>query len=110
MILSTTDAVAGLDVVETLGVVTGSSVRARFFLRDILASIKSLFGGEIATYTAMMCQARDQALVRMIEEGERRGADGIVNVRFTTSSIMKQAAEVLAYGTAVKLRKPGEDS
>ena len=108
MILSTTDTVVGMRPTETLGVVTGNSVRSRFFLRDMLASLKNLIGGEVSTYTRMMAEARDHALVRMIEAAEKKGADAVVNVRFATSAIMRQAAEVLAYGTAVTLG-PDED-
>ena len=105
MILSTTDTVARMEVVETLGIVTGNSVRSKFFLRDAMASIKNVVGGEVTTYTEMMSEARDQALVRMIEAAENKGADAVVQVRFATSAIMRQAAEVLCYGTAVKLRR-----
>ncbi len=104
MILSTTDGVSGMVVVETLGLVSGSTVRARFFLRDIFAGIKNVVGGEVSTYTRMLDDAREQAVVRMIEEAEAKGADAVINVRFSTSAIMKNAAEVLAYGTAVKLK------
>ena len=106
MILSTTDGVSGMDVAETLGLVSGSTVRARFFLRDVLAGLKNILGGEVSTYTRMLDEAREQAVVRMIEEAEGKGADAVINVRFSTSSVMKSAAEVLAYGTAVKLRQP----
>jgi uncharacterized protein YbjQ (UPF0145 family) len=105
MILSTTDGVVGMEVTQTLGLVMGSTVRARFFVRDFLAGIKSMIGGEVATYTRMLVDAREQALVRMTEEAESKGADAVVNVRFATSAVMRQAAELLAYGTAVKLRK-----
>ena len=104
MIVSTTDGISGMEVAETLGLVSGSTVRARFFLRDLFAGLKNVLGGEVSTYTRMLEDAREQAVVRMIEAAEEKGADGIVNVRFSTSSIMKNAAEVLAYGTAVKLR------
>lgn len=104
MILSTTDHVAGMEIAETLGLVCGNTVRARVFLRDIFANLKNLIGGEVRTYTRMLAEAREQALVRMIEQAEEKGADAVVSVRFVTSAVMRQAAEVLAYGTAVKLR------
>lgn len=106
MILSNTDGVSGVEVAETLGLVSGSTVRARFFLRDALAGLKNLIGGEVTTYTRMLEDAREQAVVRMIEAAERKGADAVVNVRFSTSAIMRNAAEVLVYGTAVRLRTP----
>ncbi len=103
MILSSTDGVAGTEVTETLGLVSGSTVRARFFLRDLLAGLKNIVGGEVSTYTRMLEDAREQAVVRMMEAAEEKGADAVIQVRFSTSSVMKNAAEVLAYGTAVKL-------
>jgi uncharacterized protein YbjQ (UPF0145 family) len=105
MILSTTDGIARMDIIETLGVVMGNSVRSRFFVRDMLASLKNMIGGEVTTYTRMMSEARDHALVRMIESAEEKGADAVVNIRFVTSSVMRQSAEVLAYGTAVRLQE-----
>lgn len=105
MILSTTDAVPGMEITEGLGLVAGSTVRARVFFRDIFAGLKNLVGGEVSTYTRMLEEAREQAIVRMIEEAEEKGADAVVCMRFSTSAIMKNAAEVVAYGTAVKLRK-----
>ncbi len=108
MILSTTDGVAGMEVRETLGLVTGSTVRARFFLRDMFAGLKGMIGGEVGTYTKMLTDAREQAVVRMIEVAEAKGADAVVNVRFATSQIMVNAAEVVAYGTAVRLGETGQ--
>lgn len=103
MILSTTSTVAGKEVKETLGICRGSTVRARNIGRDIFAGIKNIVGGEIEEYTKLQAQSREQALQRMIKDAERMGADAIVNVRFTTSMVMQGAAEMLAYGTAVKL-------
>jgi len=105
VILSTTDSVPGMEVAEGLGLVSGSTVRARVFLRDIFAGFKNLLGGEVSTYTRMLEEAREQAIVRMIEAAEEKGADAVVCMRFTTSAIMKNAAEVVAYGTAVRLKK-----
>ena len=104
MILTTEGGVAGFEVVETLGVVSGSTVRARFFVRDILANLKGIFGGEVESYTRMLDDAREEATVRMIDGAERKGADAVVMVRYSTSSVMARSAEILAYGTAVRLR------
>lgn len=108
MILTTDDRVAGFEATETLGVVSGSTVRARSFLRDVFAGIKGLVGGEVPGYTRMLDDAREEAVVRMIEEAERKGADAVVTVRFSTSAGLRRSAEVLAYGTAVKLRRAEE--
>ena len=103
MILSTGDSVAGFEVAETLGLVSGSTVRARFFVRDVFAGLKAFVGGEVTAYTKMLDDAREEAVVRMIDEAEQKGADAVVMVRFSTSAVMNRAAEILAYGTAVKL-------
>ena len=104
MILSTTSTVAGKEVAETIGICLGSTVRARNIGRDIFAGIKNIVGGEIEEYTKLQAQSREQALQRMIKDAERLGADAVINVRFTTSMVMQGAAEMLAYGTAVKLK------
>lgn len=104
MDLSNTDSVAGKEVTETLGLVRGNTVRARNLGRDITQGLRNLAGGELKGYTELMTDARDQAQERMIEEAEALGADGVINVRFTTSSIADSGAEILAYGTAVRLR------
>ena len=104
MILSTTETVPGMEVTEGLGLVSGSTVRARIFLSDILAGLKNLIGGEVVTYTRMLEEAREHAVVRMIEQAEKKGADAVVAIRFSTSTITKNAAEVMAYGTAVRLK------
>ncbi|MFC5135965.1 MULTISPECIES: YbjQ family protein [Haloferacaceae] len=104
MELSNTDSVAGKEVTETLGLVRGNTVRARNLGRDITQGLRNLAGGELKGYTELMTDARDQAQERMIEEAEALGADGVINVRFTTSSIADSGAEILAYGTAVRLR------
>lgn len=103
MITVTTEAVQGKRVVKTLGMVEGSTVRARNLGRDILAAIKSLFGGEIVEYSELLAEARSEAMGRMIEQAERMGANGVVNVRLATSVIMTGATELFAYGTAVLL-------
>jgi uncharacterized protein YbjQ (UPF0145 family) len=104
MIYVTTETVAGKEILETLGIVRGSTVRARNIGRDIFAGLKNIVGGEISEYTKLLADAREQALQRMLEDAKKLGADAIVNVRFTTSQVMQGAAEMLAYGTAVKLK------
>lgn len=103
MQLSSTETIAGKQVSEVLDVVWGNTVRARWFGQDIGALGKQIVGGEIKGYTEMLSNARDQAVERMIERAQEKGADAIVNVRFATSQIMGSSAEILAYGTAVKL-------
>ncbi len=104
MILTNTETVPGREVVEILGVVKGNTVRARNIGRDILALLKNVVGGEIEEYTKLIAEAREQALDRMIAQAEALGADAVINLRFSTSYIMSSASEILAYGTAVKLR------
>ena len=101
MILTTTETIPGKTVTQTLGLVQGNTIRARHMGRDMLAGLKSMVGGEIATYTAMMRDAREQAISRMIDQAHELGANAVVEIRFTTSMVMPQASEILAYGTAV---------
>lgn len=101
--MTTQDAFAEYDIVATLGVVRGNTIRARHVGKDILAGFRQLVGGEITEYTKMLGEAREQAMDRMVEAARVSGADGIVCVRLTTSTVMQGAAEILAYGTAVKL-------
>lgn len=103
MIISNTPTVDGRTITHSLGLVRGSTVRARNFGRDIFAGFKNIIGGEISEYTRLLADSREQALQRMIKDAEQLGADAVVNVRFTTSAVMQGAAEILAYGTAVKL-------
>jgi len=103
MLLSTTQAIEGRPIVETLGLVRGNTIRARHVGRDIMAGLRTIVGGEIKDYTVMLDQARDQAIQRMVKQAEALGANAIVGVRFTTSQTMQAAAEILAYGTAVRL-------
>ena len=103
MLITTSDHIEGKRITQTFGLVKGSAVRARNVGRDIMAQIRNLFGGEIPEYTKLMAQSREQAIQRMVEEAESQGADAIVGVRFTTSMVMSGAAEMLAYGTAVKV-------
>ena len=104
MIITTTSEVPGKKVVQILGVVKGNTVRARNLGRDIGAGFKNMVGGEIKTYTDMTTNARDEAFNRMVNQAIDLGADAIIGMRFTTSMIMQGASEMLAYGTAVKLR------
>lgn len=103
MLVTTTECVPGREIREVLGVVKGNTIRARHLGSDIGATLKSLVGGEIKGYVKAVSAARDEAYERMVKEAEDLGADAVVNVRFTTSQIMDGAAEILAYGTAVKL-------
>jgi len=104
MIISNTESLAGKEIQEVLGLVRGSTVRARNVGRDFFAGLKNIVGGEIEEYTKLQADAREQALQRMIQDAENLAADAVVNVRFTSSTISQGASEVLAYGTAVKLR------
>ena len=103
MIITTTESIPNKEIVEILGIARGSTIRARNIGRDIIAGLKNIVGGEIEEYTKLQAESREQALQRMIKDAEQLGADAIVNVRLTTSVIMRNAAEILAYGTAVKL-------
>ncbi len=103
MIVVTTETIHGRDIIDTLGLVRGNTIRARHVGRDIVAGLKTLVGGEIHEYAKLMGEAREQALDRMVDEARDLGADAIVNVRFSTSVIIGGAAEMLAYGTAVKI-------
>lgn len=105
MLVTTQDEFADYQIVATLGLVRGNTIRARHVGKDILAALRNLVGGEIAEYTKMMAESREQAIARMIAEAETLGADGVVCLRFTTSTVMQGAAELLVYGTAVKLEK-----
>ena len=103
MILTSSDHIEGKRIVETLGLVKGSAIRTRHLGRDIMAALRNLVGGEIPEYTQMLAQSREQAIQRMIEEAEKKGANAIVGVRFTTSMVMSGAAEMMVYGTAVRV-------
>jgi uncharacterized protein YbjQ (UPF0145 family) len=104
MIVTTTNEVPGKKVVKILGLVRGNTVRSRNLGQDIGAALKSLIGGEIIAYSEMTTQAREEALNRMINAAIDLGADAIIGVKFTTSMVMTAASEMLAYGTAVKLK------
>jgi len=101
MIISTTPSIEGQRIVRTIGLVRGNTIRARNVGRDILAGLKMLVGGEIKEYTKLMGESREQALDRMTDEARELGANAIVSLRFTTSTLAGGAAELLAYGTAV---------
>ncbi|PFG56027.1 uncharacterized protein YbjQ (UPF0145 family) [Vibrio sp. ES.051] len=103
MICTTTETIPGKDIVEIQGVVTGNVVQSKHIGRDLMAGIKSIFGGEIRGYTEMMSEARNVAIQRMVQDAEYKGADAIVGIRLTTSSIVDGSSEILAFGTAVKL-------
>ena len=104
VIVTTANEVPGKKVVKILGIVRGSTVRARNIGRDIGASLKNIVGGEIKTYTEMTVQARDEAYNRMVNVAIDLGADAIIGMKFMTSMVMAGASEMLAYGTAVKLK------
>lgn len=101
MIIATTETIAGKKTVRTLGLVKGNTIRARHLGRDIAAAFRNMVGGEITEYTKMMAESREQSLDRMIEEAKNLGANAIIMVRFSTSSMMQGAAELVVYGTAV---------
>lgn len=103
MIIVTADYIEGRKIKRVIGLAKGNSVRAKFFIHDIIAGLKNLVGGEISEYTQLMAQSREQAIDRMIEDAASKGANAIVGMRFTTSGIMQSASEILAYGTAVEI-------
>jgi len=103
MIIVSCDEVPAREIAEALGLVKGNAVRARPVFRDIMAFLRVLVGGEIPEYTKMMAETREQALDRLVEEARVLGADAVVAVRFVTAQTMSGAAELLAYGTAVRL-------
>ena len=104
MQITNTDFIPGKEIIEIIDIARGSTVRARNIGRDVTAIFKSMAGGEISEYTKLMADAREQAINRMIADAEVLGADAIINVRFMTSNVMNTLSEVLAYGTAVRLK------
>jgi uncharacterized protein YbjQ (UPF0145 family) len=110
MIVVNTESVPGLPILEVKGLVQGSTVRAKHVGRDIAASFKNIFGGELRGYTELLTEARREALGRMLGQAQAMGANAVVNVRFATSSITSGAAELYAYGTAVVVDTPTPDS
>lgn len=103
MILTTTETISGKEL-ETIGLVKGSTIQSKNIGRDIMSGLKTIVGGELVSYTAMMNEARALATKRMVDEAAALGADAVVCLRYASSSVMTGAAEVMAYGTAVKLR------
>ena len=104
MITTTQNEVAGREIAHTFGIVRGNTIRARHIGTDFVAGLRTLVGGEITEYTKLMAEAREQAMDRMLAQAQELGADAIVGVRFTTSTVLQGSAELLAYGTAVKFR------
>ena len=101
MIITTSAQIEGKTIARTIGLVKGSTIRARHLGRDIMAGFRGMVGGEITEYTKMMAESREQATQRMVEDAEKQGANAIVSMRFTTSMVMQNASEILAYGTGV---------
>ena len=104
MIITTTGQIEGKAITKTIGLVKGSTIRARHLGRDFMAGLRGMVGGEVTEYTKMMAEAREQALQRMVEDAEKQGANAIIGMRFTTSMVMQSASEILAYGTGVVLK------
>lgn len=109
MILVTTDFVVGRQIVATLGVARGNTIRSKHVGKDIMAGLRTIVGGELKEYTEMLTESRNEAINRLEAHARSMGADAVVGVRFVTSQVMAGAAELLAYGTAVKLSHDGED-
>ena len=103
MIIVTSETIHGKRITKTLGLVRGNTIRARHIGKDILAVFRNMVGGEILEYTKLMAESREQALDRMVDEAKRIGANAVIGVRFMTTEVMSGAAELLAYGTAVKI-------
>ena len=101
MIITTSAQIEGKNITRTIGLVKGSTIRARHLGRDIMAGFRGMVGGEITEYTKMMAEAREEAIQRMIEDATKQGANAVVGMRFTTSMVMQNASEILAYGTGV---------
>lgn len=104
MIYTNTPDVPGREIEEILGVITGNVVQSKHVGRDIMAGLKTIVGGEIISYTEMLTEARQTAINRLVQEPIKLDGDAVVNLRFATSSIMSGSAEILGYGTAVKLK------
>lgn len=104
MLFVTTETISGKTITESLGVARGSTVRSRNIGRDIFASLKNIVGGEIEEYTKLQADAREQAIQRMLTDAQRMNADAVIGVRFNTSVVTQGASEILAFGTAVKLK------
>lgn len=109
MLISNIETLPGTRIVKHLGIVQGSTVRAKHVGKDLLSSIKNIFGGELSAYTELLDESRAEAIERMKAQAEKKGANAILNVRFSTSTISAGAAEILAYGTAVVLQVPNKN-
>ena len=105
MIIVNTEQIAGYKITESLGVVRGSTVRAKWFGKDIMSMLRHIVGGELKEYHQLLAEARELALQRMAADAKKLKADAIVNVRFMTAAIAQGSAEILVYGTAVKIKK-----
>jgi len=103
VIVTTAEQVEGRRVVKTIGLVSGSTIRAKHIGKDIMAMARGIVGGEVTEYTEMMNEAREEAVQRMIKDAEKKGANAVISMRFSTAMIMQYAAEILAYGTGVVL-------
>ncbi len=103
MIIVTTGQIEGKRITETLGLVRGSTIRARHLGHDVMAGLRNVVGGEIKDYTVMLAEAREEALQRMVQQAEKMGANAVICTRFATSMVMSGAAEMVAYGTAVRV-------
>ena len=104
MLLTNVESVPGKQIVEHYGLVQGSTIRAKHFGRDLMASFKNIVGGELKGYTELLVESRKEAISRMVAQAQELGANAVVNVRFSTSSVAQGAAEILCYGTAVKVQ------
>ncbi len=104
MLLLNIDYIPGKEIVESLGLVKGNVVMSEHFGKDFMAGMKTLVGGEIKSYTDMLNESRQIAMKRMVDEAQALGADAVINIRYASASIMQSAAEVIAYGTAVKIK------
>jgi len=105
MIVTTSSKIAGREIVETFGLVMGNMINSKWIGKDIVSGIRQIVGGELVEYTDMLSETREEAVQRMVAEAKHLGANAVVDMKFTTSTVMEGAAEILAYGTAVKTRK-----
>ncbi len=105
MLVATTDSLPGHEITEVLGVARGNVIRAKHIGSDIIAGLRNIVGGEVSEYTKLMAEAREQAYDRMVANAQQMGADAVIGMRFGTSMVVSGAAEILAFGTAVKLAK-----
>jgi len=101
VIITTSERIEGKSITRTIGLAKGSTIRARHVGRDIVAGLRGIVGGEITEYTKMLAESREQAIQRMMEDAEKQGANAVISIRFTTSMVMQNASEILAYGTGV---------